>query len=235
MCSTLLAMGGTGGSSGDPIDMFEGALRRAEADADAIRAAGRADAARRLAAVETERREILTAAMYRVSLVLREAEARAAQIEQDAIEHRRRTLQEATDERDRLRRDASLEAKSIREDAAEEAMKLLSKLNTERDHILADARDDARRIVDAAYESAWIDDGSLPEEDGALQRGADGESAEATTADSDAPDVETPSHDDVWPVNLDCIFDDEVIEPAPTLQARGTWKAKRRRWYQPRR
>jgi len=213
------AMGSAGGDRPSLMRLFEEALRRAEAEANATRAAGRADAARRIAAAETERREILTATRYQASLVMREADARAAEIRQEAVEIRQRAVHEALKERDRIHRDAQLDAKSIREDAAEEAAKLLAKLNTERDHILADAHDAARRIVDSTDEPAWSDADSLvsqePSEEAEEPGGTDGETS------------------DVWVVDLDCIFPDE---PSVPTVGSGAWKRTRhRRWYQRRR
>jgi len=111
------------------------ARRQAQVDADAVRAASRADAAHRVERAEAERQAILADARQRAAVIVREAE------------------REAADAAGRLNEVALLDAKRIREEAVEEILKLMSTLTTERDHILADARDDARRIVDAAQQA----------------------------------------------------------------------------------
>ena len=215
-------MGSTGGDAELLLHLFEEALRRAEAEGEAVRAAGRADASRRVAAVETERREILTDTMYRASLMLREAEVRAAALQQEALLQGQALLHNAEAERDRLRDEALIEAKRIREDAAEDAGKLMWTLNTERDHILADARDDARRIIEDAQEAVFVHLGSTafaPSED----FGDDEELFVAPETIVHVPD------DAVWDVDADELSDDP---PNESRFRAGVWKRRRRKWYE---
>jgi hypothetical protein len=236
--------------------LFEETLRGAETDANGMRAAGRTWAARRLEAAEVERREILTDATYRASLVLREAEARLAAIQREALEHREQSMRHAMEDRDRLREEAIVEARQIREDAAEEVAKLMSTLNIERDHILADARDDARRIIEAAQEAVSIDVGP---EAGAVasnprdprsprnhdERFADLEDPFADETSDAAPEepsraVETapesahaPRNDDEWLASLEDLFPEETNLPPRVSSTREP--EPRRRWFRRRR
>ncbi len=210
-----------------PMNLFEeAALRRADADAHAIRASARADAARRLQAAEAERREILTHASYRASVTLREAEALAAELRHEALIIREASVRNAMEERDRLRDEAMVQARLILENAAHDAAKLVTTVNTEREHILADARDDARRIIEEADETAAACT-VAPEFDPAIAEAGEAAADTATEA------VETSDDVDAQPTTIDDelerLLDDDTSFPRHLPSEPP--QRRRRRWY----
>jgi len=159
-------------------------------------------AAQLLERAEAERQAMLTEAIERASVIVREAEIQAA------------------DEANRLRDEALLDAKRIREEAVEEIVKMMSTLTTERDHILADARDDARRIIESAEQER---DATELELDSSTPDAATENAPEDAAEDYATPRAPSLSE-------LDELFFAGAPAPAPLAQAPPLPRRRRKRF-----
>ena len=109
----------------------------------------------------------------------------------------------------------------------EDAAKLMRTLRTERDLILADARDDARRIIEEAQEATFVEPGAVVFDVSAPPDDPREPFVAPELAEDNAPPVRV---DDVWPVDPNAGAPDDTIA---SRNRAGTWRRRRRLWYEP--